>query len=64
MANATVKNKKQYSITIDGLSEEDLLILASFMQNSPFGYSPHEEPEEERGLRKVIFEACKSALDS
>lgn len=64
MANATVKNKTQYSITIDGLSEEDLLILTSFMQNSPFGYSPHEEPEKERELRKVIFEACKSALDS
>ncbi|WVP99878.1 hypothetical protein UES5b_049 [Escherichia phage UE-S5b] len=64
MANATVKSKNQYSIAIDGLSEEDLLILASFMQNSPFGYSPHEEPEKERELRKVIFEACKSALDS
>lgn len=64
MANATVKNKTQYSITIDGLSEEDLLILAGFMQNSPFGYSPQEEPEKERELRKVIFEACKSALDS
>lgn len=64
MANATVKSKNQYSITIDGLSEEDLLILVSFMQNSPFGYSPHEEPEKERELRKEIFEACKSALDS
>lgn len=64
MASATVKSKTQYSITIDGLSEEDLLILTSFMQNSPFGYSPHEEPEKEWELRKVIFEACKSALDS
>lgn len=64
MASATVKRKTQYSITIDGLSEEDLLILTSFMQNSPFGYSPHEEPEKERELRKVIFEACKSELDS
>lgn len=64
MANATVKSKNQYSITIDGLSKEDLLILASFMQNSPFGYNPHEEPEKERELRKEIFEACKSALNS
>ena len=64
MANATVKSKNQYSITIDGLSEEDLLILAGFMQNSPFGYSPHEEPEKERELRKEIFEACKSVLNS
>ena len=64
MANATVQRKNQNSITIDGLSEAELLILASFMQNSPFGYSPHEEPEKERELRKVIFEACKSALNS
>lgn len=62
MVKASISTQATYSITIEGLTEKDLFILRGFMQNSPNGYNPNEEPEAEWELRKAIHDACLEAV--
>lgn len=63
MAKATVTTNSVYSITLSDLTERDIQTLRSYMQNSPHGYDPNEEPEDEWKLREAIHDACIEALN-
>ena len=62
MANVNIASEKTYSIQINGLTEYQVLFLMNAFQNSPLGYHPNDEPQEEAELRKVIFDKCKQVL--
>lgn len=63
MVNVNIGMEKTYSLHLSGLSEYQINFLMSAMQNSPLGYSPNEEPQEEAELREAIFNKCKQVLN-
>lgn len=64
MVKATISTDSIFSITIEGLSLEQVNYLRDMVQNSRKGYSSLiEEPVYEYKLREAIHDACLDAIN-